>query len=58
MPKAWLLSKAYFDYRDKILNVLKNKVLDKKTHNKTIQKIKESLKVSESDKNMLNMLKV
>ena len=57
MPKAWLLSKAYFDYRDKILNVLKNKVLDKKTHNKTIQKIKESLKVSESDKSMLNMLK-
>ena len=58
MAKAWLLSKAFFDYRDKILIVLKNKVLDKKTHNKTIQKIKESLKVSESDKSMLNMLKV
>lgn len=58
MGIAWLLSMCFVKYPDKTIKIIENKVLDKWTHNKTIQKIKESLRVDKSTKDMLNTYKI
>lgn len=58
MSKAWLLSCIYFKFKDKVLNVLENYKLDSTTHNKTIQKIVESLKCSNEEKVILKTMKI
>lgn len=57
MIKAWLISVAYIEYKDKIINFLKRNSLDDFTHNKSIQKIIESLRVEKFDKDYLRALK-
>ncbi len=57
MAKAWLISVCFVKYRDKTLNFIKNNDLDKFTHNKAIQKIIESYRVSTKDKQYLKTLK-
>ena len=57
MAIAWLLSMIYIKYPDKTLIFLKNNNLDTFTHNKTIQKIIESKKVNNEEKEDLRKLK-
>lgn len=53
MAVAWLISEVYPKYPDKTINYLKNNKLDKWTHNKSIQKIRESNRVSKEEKETL-----
>lgn len=54
---AWLISVLFIKYRVRIIKYLKNDNLDVFTHNKAIQKIIESTRVSKDDKNMIRKLK-
>lgn len=57
MAIAWLISICYIKYREKTIIFLKNNKLDNWTYNKTIQKIIESNRVSNSDKDILRKMK-
>lgn len=57
MAIAWALSKAYIDYPEKTLAILQSGKLDAFTHNKAIQKMIESYRISEEDKKMLRTYK-
>ena len=53
MAVAWLISEVYPKYPNKTLEYLKNNKLDKWTHNKSIQKIRESNRIDKETKDML-----
>ncbi len=57
MAKAWLLSVVCIRYPERVIDVLEKGLLDKKTHNMTIQKCVDSFRISESDKNILKSLR-
>jgi len=57
MASAWLLSVAFIKQREKTLNYLKSSRLDGFTYSKTLSKITDSFRVSESDKQMIKNLK-
>lgn len=57
MSVAWLISICYIKYSSVTLKYIKNNKLDDFTHNKAIQKIRESYRVSREDKDYLNTLK-
>lgn len=57
MAVAWLISICFIKYRDSTVEYIKNNRLDDFTHNKVIQKIRESYRVSAEDKEFLNKLK-
>lgn len=57
MAVAWTLSVCYIHFPEKTLPLLKAQTLDTFTHNKTIQKICESLRVTDNDKILLRTLK-
>lgn len=57
MAVAWLISICFIKYRDKTMEYFKNNKLDDFTHNKAIQKIRESYRVDSKDKEYLNKLK-
>ena len=57
MGIAWLISMCYIKFKGRTLTFLKSNKLDIWTHNKAIQKIIESNRVSIDDKNMLRRLK-
>ena len=57
MAIAWLISFSYIKQKDKTEKYLKRNNLDKFTHNKSIQKICESFRVDEKDKEKLRKLK-
>ena len=57
MAKAWLISVCFVKFKDKTLSFIKNNKIDTFTHNKSIQKIIESYRVSKSDKEYLRTLK-
>ena len=57
MAVAWLISICFIKYRDRTLEYIKNNKLDNFTHNKAIQKIRESYRVDSRDKDSLNKLK-
>ncbi len=50
MAKAWLLSICYIKYPKKTSNFLKNSILDSWTINKTVQKIRESSRIPNEEK--------
>ena len=56
MGIAWSLATAYLKYPDKIIDLLKGHRMDVWTHNKAIQKCRESRRVSAEDKAMLQKL--
>ena len=58
MAIAWLLAECFVKYRTKTLEVLKSKKLSTFVQNKTISKIRESLKVSKEDKELVKALKI
>lgn len=57
MAAAWTLSICYIHFPEKTLPLLEAKTLDTFIHNKTIQKICESLRVKKEDKEMLRGLR-
>lgn len=57
MAIAWAISVYFIKNRDITLEYLLNNNLDNFTHNKAIQKIRESFRVSAKDKNYVNTLK-
>ena len=57
MAIAWLISMCYIKHKGRTLTFLKKHKLDVWTHNKSIQKIIESSRVSDEDKIMLRGLK-
>ena len=57
MAVAWLISICYIKYSVITLVYIKNNKLDNFTHNKAIQKIRDSYRVSSEDKEYLNGLK-
>lgn len=57
MVKAWLISVCFVKFRDKTLKFILDNSLDKFTHNKSIQKIIDSYRVSKDDKLYLKTLK-
>jgi 3-methyladenine DNA glycosylase AlkD len=57
MAVAWGLSVCFVKYREKTLEFLEHCDLDTFTYNKTIQKIRESYRVSIEDKEMLKGMK-
>ena len=57
MGVAWAISIFYIKQPQLTLSLLQENNLDDFTHNKTIQKIRESFRVSKEDKEMLNKLR-
>jgi len=57
MAVAWALSVAYVRYPKRMYTYFTESKLDDFTHNKAIQKIRESFRVSQEDKEKLNRLK-
>lgn len=57
MGIAWGIATAYVQYPEKVLALLREKTLDSWTHNKAIQKCRESRRISPHDKDILNTLK-
>ena len=57
MAVAWAVSTCYIKYPDKTLKYLKQNNLDDETYNKAIQKIIESRRVCNSDKDHLRKMK-
>lgn len=57
MATAWLISICYIKYPGDTILYIKNNKLDNFTHNKVIQKIRDSYRVSMEDKEYLNSLK-
>ncbi len=57
MAQAWAVSICYRDFPQETLPYLKENHLDDFTHNKALQKITESLKVSKKDKAYIRTLK-
>lgn len=57
MAVAWTLSVCYVHFPKKTLPLIESKTLDTFVHNKTIQKICESLRVSKEDKEKLRLLR-
>lgn len=57
MGVAWAIQAFYVKYPDKIRKLLKSGKLDTFTHNKSIQKIRESYRVSRDEKEELNKWK-
>lgn len=53
MAVAWAVSICFIKFRSETLELIKKQTLDKFTQNKAIQKIRESYRVSDKDKNML-----
>lgn len=58
MMVAWYFATALAKQYDKILPFIEEKKLDKWTHNKTIQKAKESFRLTKEQKNQLSEFKL
>lgn len=58
MAKAWYFSFALIKQYNQTIKIFKNKVLDKFTHNKSIQKAVESCRITEEKKKYLKTLKI
>ncbi len=53
MAVAWAVSICFIKFRNETLALIQKQALDKFTQNKAIQKIRESYRVSQEDKDML-----
>ncbi len=58
MAIAWLYSVCLVKQYDKAIKVIENKLLDKWTHNKAIQKSIESFRITKEQKEYLRTLKI
>ena len=57
MAIAWLLAESFIKQKEKTKEYLKNNKLDNFTHNKAIQKIIDSYRVSQEDKEFVRTLR-
>lgn len=57
MAVAWALSFAFIKYESKVMPIIQSRTLRREVQNKTIQKIKESTRVSKVVKQGLNVYK-
>ena len=57
MAVAWALSLCFIKQRDKTMTLLQNNALDDFTYNKALQKCRESFRVSDEDKALLQSMK-
>lgn len=57
MAAAWLISVMFVKHREYTLAYLNNNSLDNFTYNKALQKIRESLRVSKEDKELVKKMK-
>lgn len=57
MAISWLISVAFVKYRDKTIKYLKNNNLSTFTYQKSLQKIIDSYRVSQKDKDMISKMK-
>ena len=57
MAVAWTLQVCYVKFPEKTSRLLENNGMDDFTHNKAIQKIRESYQVSREEKEELGRLK-
>lgn len=57
MAIAWLLAESYIKQKEKATEYLRNNKLDNFTHNKAIQKIIDSYRVSQQEKEFVRTLK-
>jgi 3-methyladenine DNA glycosylase AlkD len=57
MANAWLVSVCMAKFPKETIKFFKKNKLDNKTHNKAIQKSRESFRVSKNDKELVNKLK-
>ena len=57
MAVAWLISICYIKHSERTMEYIMNNKLDNFTHNKAIQKVRESYRVDSRDKDILNKLK-
>ena len=57
MATSWLISMAFIKYRDKTLKYLKHNNLSTFTYQKALQKIIESYRVSQEDKDLIRKMK-
>lgn len=57
MAVAWTLQVCYVKFPEKTKRLLENNCMDDFTHNKAIQKIRESYRVSREEKEELNRMK-
>lgn len=58
MAIAWLISVAYVKEKKLTMEFLENTKIDKWTYNKALQKITESYRVSDSDKEIIRRMKI
>ena len=58
MAAAWTMAECFIKYPDKTLPYITERVFDKATHNRTIQKLCDSYRVSAEDKEMLRKTKI
>lgn len=58
MMKAWYFATAMVYQREAVLALLESRILDPWVQNKTIQKARESRRISQSDKELLLSLKI
>ena len=57
MAVAWLLAEVLVKEYDEGMSLLKDKLTDEKTHNKAIQKSRESFRLTKEQKDYLSSLK-
>lgn len=57
MSQAWFLAESYLSYPNEVIKVLKDNKLNKFVHNKSIQKMVESYRISKEEKEYLKALK-
>ena len=58
MAISWLLSVAIIDYKDKVIELLKEKCLSKFVQNKTISKIQDSYRVDKEVKKFVKQYRI
>lgn len=58
MAKAWLVAELFIKHRNATLDYLQRDQLSTFAHNKAIQKARESRRISDADKQLLNSLKL
>ncbi len=58
MAVAWLVAEILIKRYERGVAILKSGALDKRTHNKAIQKAKESFRITKERKEFLNSLKI
>ena len=58
MAISWLLSVAIIDYKEKVIELLKEKCLSKFVQNKTISKIQDSYRINKETKEFVKQYRI